>query len=197
MARPTKTSKKLPPIMDVKSADLSESADLAKESRLLKKFRNCPSILNTYGSDVTEEDEGEKLFNVFLEYAQRGTIEDCIKTPRNFELFEQHVRKYTLSVLKGLKYIHDKGFVHCDIKRANIFLVSNDPKDTGFGSYVAKIGDFRLAKRATKNNVVKRSEQIHGTGLYMSPKVSIQNILEPSVDIWALGCSVLQMLTGK
>ncbi|KAL6137366.1 hypothetical protein ACLB2K_062658 [Fragaria x ananassa] len=84
-----------------------------------------------------------------------------------------------------------------DIKPANIFLVSNDPKDTGIGSRVAKIGDFGLAKTAAKDNVMKRSEQIHGTRLYTSPEMSMQNIQEPPADIWALGCSVLQMLTGK
>lgn len=197
LAHPTKPSSKLPPIMAVKSADFSESTELAKESRLLKKFRKCPFILDTYGSELTEDVEGHKLFNVFLEYAQRGTVEDWIKKLRNIGLFEQHVRKYTASLLKGLNCIHDKGFVHCDIKPANIFLVRNGPHDTGFDSHVAKIGDFGLAKRAAKDNVMKRSDNIQGTGLYMSPEVTCQNIQEPPADIWALGCCVLQMLTGK
>ncbi|PRQ51871.1 putative mitogen-activated protein kinase kinase kinase STE-STE11 family [Rosa chinensis] len=196
LASPAKPGSKLPPVMAVKSAMLSESADLVKESRLLKKFKNCPFILDTYGSDVTKDVEGEEWFNVFLEYAQRGTIEDWIQKLKNFGLHELHVRRYTQSLLKGLKYIHGKGFVHCDIKPANVLLVRDGPDDTGFGSYVAKIGDLGLAKRADKYNVMKRSDYINGTELYMSPEVSLHNIQEPPADIWALGCTVLQMLTG-
>lgn len=205
LARPAKPTSNFPSTMAVKSAHFSESTELAKESRLLKKFRDCPYILNTYGSDVTVDTKGEKMFNVFLEYAELGTIDDCIQKLKGFRLLEQQVRKYTESVLKGLKYIHDKGFVHCDIKPANIFLARNIP-DTElclasrfeFGTkFMAKIGDFGLTKRAAKDNVMKRSGIIQGTGMYMSPEVTHDNIQEPPSDIWALGCCVLQMLTGK
>ncbi|XP_004305802.1 PREDICTED: mitogen-activated protein kinase kinase kinase 2-like [Fragaria vesca subsp. vesca] len=197
LACPAKPGSKMPPVMAVKSARLSESADLVKESRLLKKFKNCPFIIDTYGSDVTKDLEGEEeLFNVLLEFAQRGTLEDWIQKLKNLGLHEAHVRRYTQSLLKGLKYMHGKGFVHCDIKPANVLLVREGPDDTGFGSYVAKIGDLGLAKKADKYNLMKRSDYINGTELYMSPEVSLDNVQEPPADIWALGCTVLQTLTG-
>ncbi|XP_050379841.1 mitogen-activated protein kinase kinase kinase 20-like [Argentina anserina] len=196
LACPVKPGSKMPPVMAVKSARVSDCADLVKESRLLKKFKNCPFVIDTYGSDVTKDVAGEELFNLFLELAQRGTVEDWIQRLKNFGLHEMHVRRYTESLLKGLKYIHGKGFVHCDIKPANVLLVRQGPLDTGFGSYVAKIGDLGLTKKADKYSVMNRSDYICGTELYMSPEVSLHGIQEPPADIWALGCTVLQMLTG-
>ncbi|KAL6140546.1 hypothetical protein ACLB2K_058845 [Fragaria x ananassa] len=167
LACPAKPGSKMPPVMAVKSARLSESADLVKESRLLKKFKNCPFIIDTYGSDVTKDlEDEEELFNVLLEFAQRGALEDWIQKLKNVGLHEAHCVK--VLTIPGLVL-----------------------------SYVAKIGDLGLAKKADKYNLLKRSDYINGTELYMSPEVSLDNIQEPPADIWALGCTVLQTLTGK
>ncbi|PQM36718.1 mitogen-activated protein kinase kinase kinase 3-like [Prunus yedoensis var. nudiflora] len=80
------------------------------------------------------------------------------------------------------------GYVHCDLKPENILLVSKT--DAGGSEFVPKIGDLGLAKRIIE-------ERSGGTTLYWSPETVLQNIqLQPS-DIWALGCVVLMMLTGR
>lgn len=73
-----------------------------------------------------------------------------------------------------------KGFVHCDLKPANILLVKDDEKDDDF---VAKIADFGLTKRTRR--------------LYFAPECVLVNYQEQPSDIWALGCIVLSELNHK
>ena len=62
-----------------------------------------------------------------------------------------------------------------------------------FNSYVAKVADFGLAKRQN----VRAASGVRGTPLFFSPEMVRYGIQEAPSDIWALGCSVLMMLTGK
>jgi serine/threonine protein kinase len=103
-------------------------------------------------------------------------------------LTESEVKEFTESILKGLQFIHDKGYVHCDLKPDNILLV---PDMTSHADFVAKIADFGLTKRA--QDMYSRQ----GTAIYWPPETVLSNIQGKPSDIWALGCVVLEMLTGN
>ncbi|XP_008229251.1 PREDICTED: mitogen-activated protein kinase kinase kinase 3-like [Prunus mume] len=176
----------LPSIFAVKSTLYCDALELVRENSLLETFSNCPFIIHRYGEDVTAGIDGNKVFNMFMEYADGGTMRDLINKSGGLPEFQ--VRKYTEVILKGVKHIHEMGYVHCDLKPENILLVSKT--DAGGSEFVPKIGDLGLAKRI----IEKRSG---GTTLYWSPETVLQNIqLQPS-DVWALGCVVLMMLTGR
>ncbi|KAK1363809.1 putative serine/threonine-protein kinase Rad53 [Heracleum sosnowskyi] len=100
---------------------------------------------------------------------------------------EYEVERYTKNILKGLCYIHKKGYVHCDIKHQNVLLV-----EAG-GNYVAKIADLGLAKRA--GNARPKCD-LRGTIMYMSPEMVTSGEQESAADVWALGCLVLEMITA-
>ncbi|BFG25445.1 hypothetical protein CerSpe_117190 [Prunus speciosa] len=176
----------LPSIFAVKSTLYCDALELVRENSLLETFSNCPFIIHRYGDDVTAGVDGNKVFNMFMEYADGGTMRDLINKSGGLPEFQ--VRKYTEAILKGVEHIHEMGYVHCDLKPENILLVSKT--EAGCSEFVPKIGDLGLAKRI----IEKRSG---GTTLYWSPETVLQNIqLQPS-DIWALGCVVLMMLTGR
>ncbi|PQQ00184.1 mitogen-activated protein kinase kinase kinase YODA [Prunus yedoensis var. nudiflora] len=128
-----------------------------------------------------------------MAYADGGTMADLIEKSRGFGLREFQVRKYTESILKGIKYIHERGFVHCDLKPENILLVSDTTGSFGGARFVPKIGDLGLTKKA---NQKWEKPSFGGTPMYLSPEAVVYGIQQPS-DIWALGCVVLQMLTGR
>ncbi|CAI9095170.1 OLC1v1031051C1 [Oldenlandia corymbosa var. corymbosa] len=185
---------KLPPLFAVKSSEFSLSQPLQEERLVLSEFQDCPNIIQCYGSDVTEED-GVIFYNVMLEYAAGGSLLDRIYHSAA-PLLEDEVRKRTRSILKGLSYIHGKGFAHCDIKPSNILLV-----DDGAGSNVAKIADFGLSKSVQKirKKHWRKNSKIdwrtwRRTAAYMA---ILRDEYDFGVDIWGLGCSVFEMLTKR
>ncbi|KAI3699576.1 hypothetical protein L2E82_43979 [Cichorium intybus] len=176
----------LPPLMAVKSCGVSHSASLIHEKLILAELNACPEIIHCFGDSFTVEN-GVKIYNVALEYASGGDLASNLKNSGNFSSSE--VRRYTNSILKGLQFIHRNGFVHCDIKLQNILLVSDDSNAD------VKIADFGLAKKAAGE--LKSKYEIRGTPMYMAPETVVKGEQEPPSDIWALGCLVVEMITGN
>ncbi|XP_059430635.1 mitogen-activated protein kinase kinase kinase 20-like [Corylus avellana] len=180
----------LPSAMAVKSAEVSVSASLQKEKEVLDNLKGCPYVIGCFGEEITTQDDGEMVYNLLLEYASGGTLADLIEKSDGCGLPESDVKRYTKSILKGLCHIHDCGYVHCDLKPANVLLVPT------VCNCVAKIGDFGLAKRSAQSKQ-RRIDRLRGTPLYLAPETVIESVQELPSDIWALGCVVCEMLTAK
>lgn len=182
LAKPTNQTSHFPPLIAIKSSPIvqpTSTASLMNEFNILNELQNCPEIVTCYGDCFTCEN-GQKLYNIVLEYAAGGSLADKV----NSKVPETNVRKYVKSVLKGLQFIHRKGFVHCDIKLQNILLFSSDN---------VKIADFGLAKTTGFNS----EYEVRGTPMYMAPETVIGGEQGPESDIWAVGCLVSEMITGK
>ncbi|KAG2242985.1 hypothetical protein Bca4012_015759 [Brassica carinata] len=171
-----------PPLIAVKSSGVVCSAALRSERDVLYDLRDCPEIVRSFGEATTVEN-GEEVHNLFLEYASGGNLSDRVKNSGE-ALPECEVRRFTRSIVRGLRHAHAKGFAHCDVKLENVLVF-------GDGDTV-KISDFGLAKR--RGEVVA---EIRGTPLYMSPEAVNHGEFESPGDIWALGCSVVEMSSGK
>uniref|UniRef100_A0A1J3FRK5 Serine/threonine-protein kinase BCK1/SLK1/SSP31 n=1 Tax=Noccaea caerulescens TaxID=107243 RepID=A0A1J3FRK5_NOCCA len=182
-------SGEFPPFVAVKSADSYGAASLANEKSVLDKLGDdCNEIVRCYGEDRTFEN-GEEMHSLFLEYASRGSLANNLKTLNGEGLPESSVRRHTGSVLRGLRHIHAKGFAHCDLKLGNILL---------FGDGSVKIADFGLAKRTGEVTASNDDGlQIRGTPLYMAPESVNDNEYGSEADVWALGCAVVEMFSGK
>ncbi|CAI9264437.1 unnamed protein product [Lactuca saligna] len=190
LAKPTSQNSRFPPLMAVKACGASQSDSLKKERMILDELKDCPEILKCYGDCFTIEN-GERLYNIALEFASGGSLADRVKNSDNLRLPESDVRRYTNSVLKGLQFVHRNGFVHCDIKLQNILLFAGDEKDD------VKIADFGLAKKVAEESNSKSKHEIRGTPMYMAPETVVSGEQGPASDIWAVGCLVLEMFTGK
>ncbi|GFZ17261.1 hypothetical protein Acr_26g0005310 [Actinidia rufa] len=166
-----------------------------KEREALSNIGRCPNIIQCFGDEITTGENGEMVYNLLLEFGSGGTLADLIKRSGGSGLSESEVRYYARSILRGIHHIHELGYVHCDLKPENILLV---PNKNGVGAkFKVKIGDFGLAKRAKQNKKRKLYPYWRGTPMYLSPEVVTDCIQEPPLDIWALGCIVLEMVTGK
>ncbi|KAF1890810.1 hypothetical protein Lal_00043108 [Lupinus albus] len=165
-------------VFAVKSAEFQYSEFLKKEKEILS-ILICPQIVSYQGFDVTFEN-GAHYYNLFMEYAPLGTLSDAVRNRKGIE--EAVVRSYTRQILEGLNYLHANGIVHCDVKGQNVLLT-----DQG-----AKIADFGCAKR-----IGELAAPVAGTPAFMAPEVARGEEQGFPADVWALGCTVLEMITGK
>ncbi|KAI3727131.1 hypothetical protein L1987_66940 [Smallanthus sonchifolius] len=182
-----------PPIMAVKSAEVSASGSIQKEKEVMDNIRGCPNVIRCFGEETTNGENGQMVYNLLLEYGSGGTLAHLIRNSNGKGLPEIDVRRYARSILRGLSHIHKLGYVHCDLKPENVLLVSNCRN----GGFVAKIGDLGLAKRVNRVKKNKLGPYWRGTPMYLSPEAVINGVQEQPADIWAVGCIVFQMLTGK
>lgn len=171
-----------PPLMAVKSSGVVCSGALMNERDVLDDLGECSEIVRCFGEGRTVEN-GEEIYNLFLEYASGGNLANRIKNSGE-ALPEFEVRRFTRSIVKGLCHIHGNGFSHCDLKLENVLV---------FGDGDVKISDFGLAKRRSDEICV----EIRGTPLYMAPECVNHGDFGTPADIWALGCSVVEMSSGK
>ncbi|XP_073294340.1 mitogen-activated protein kinase kinase kinase 20-like [Primulina huaijiensis] len=182
--------------MAVKSAEVSVSGSIQKERVVLSNVKGCPNVIKCFGEETTTGDNGMMVYNLLLEYGSGGTLAQRIKKSGSGGLPEFEARVYARCILRGLKHIHGIGYVHCDLKPDNIFLLPSFRRE-GNTEFRAKIGDFGLAKRVKQNKKRKLGPYWRGTPMYLSPEAVMDNVQEAPSDIWAVGCIVLEMLTGK
>ncbi|KAK7399199.1 hypothetical protein VNO78_10377 [Psophocarpus tetragonolobus] len=161
---------------DAKSRESAQQ--LGQEIAMLSRLRH-PNIVQYYGSETVND----KLY-VYLEYVSGGSIYKLVK--EYGQLGEIAIRNYTRQILLGLAYLHAKNTVHRDIKGANILV---DP------SGQIKLADFGMAKHISGSSC---PFSFKGSPYWMAPEV-IKNSsgCNLMVDIWSLGCTVLEMATTK
>eukprot|EP00462_Mataza_sp_D1_P027914 CAMPEP_0175177460 /NCGR_PEP_ID=MMETSP0087-20121206/34404_1 /TAXON_ID=136419 /ORGANISM="Unknown Unknown, Strain D1" /LENGTH=427 /DNA_ID=CAMNT_0016469451 /DNA_START=12 /DNA_END=1291 /DNA_ORIENTATION=+ len=158
---------------------------IKNEINLLRsvKNENVVKYLGTHMTHPTLNFAGK--LSVFLEFVPGGSIASLIYHFGPFE--ESLVRAYTKQILHGLRYLHKKGIVHRDIKGGNILV-----DQTG----VCKLADFG-ASMSIKDLLLQESPSVQGTVSWMAPEVLKQEPHDTKVDVWSLGCTVVEMLSGR
>ena len=140
-------------------------------------------------------EESEEIMALVMELVPGNTL-DTIIQPR---MRPAHALAIARQICEALEAAHEKGIVHRDLKPANI-------KVTPDG--VVKVLDFGLAKAPADEFVngahqpAGRSEGtnqgvILGTAAYMSPEQARGEPVDKRTDIWAFGCVLYEMLTGR
>lgn len=157
-------------------------AALKSEIDTLKDLDH-PNIVSYLGFEETP-----KFLHLFLEYVPGGSIASVLRKYGKLE--EATIKFFVNQVLSGLSYLHERGVLHRDLKGDNL-LVSLDG--------TVKISDFGTVRRSDDiyNNVEGMSLQ--GSVFWMAPEVVSlsKKGYSAKVDIWSLGCVVLEMFAGR
>jgi len=123
----------------------------------------------------------ESLY-IILEFCENGSLHSICK---NFGKFpEPLVALYMSQVLQGLRYLHEQGVIHRDIKGANILTTKEG---------LVKLADFGVA---TKQSGLDQSSVV-GTPYWMAPEVIELSGATTAADIWSVGCTVIELIDGK
>lgn len=128
--------------------------------------------------------------SIFMEWMPGGSLQDLLRQrPRSSRgLEERLVRRISRETIEGLHYLHSRRVLHRDVKPGNILLTSTgDVKLSDFGTAHA----FR---DELSNTLEVRS--VSGTIPYMAPE-TVHGTYSPASDIWAMGCTVVELLTGR
>ncbi|KAK0649380.1 hypothetical protein B0T16DRAFT_130074 [Cercophora newfieldiana] len=130
----------------------------------------------------------ETSISIFLEYISGGSIGSCLRKHGKFE--EPVVASLTRQTLSGLAYLHREGILHRDLKADNILL---DVDGT------CKISDFGISKKTDNIYGNDKTNSMQGSVFWMAPEVirSQGEGYSAKVDIWSLGCVVLEMFAGR
>ncbi|XP_038694846.1 serine/threonine-protein kinase 24-like [Tripterygium wilfordii] len=176
------SSRLLPPVFAVKSAEILFSATLENELEVFNHLQSFPHIISCFGRELTVTDNGETVYNLLMEYVSGGSLADHIK--KSGRLPVEQIKNYTRQLRLGLAHIHESGYVHCDIKPDNVLLAPSGD------DFVAKIADFGLAKRRER-----KFSHVKGTSSYLAPECVVNGVQDCGSDIWAVGCVVYEMLT--
>jgi len=172
--------------------DPERLARFQREAKLLAAL-NHPNIAAIYG---LEESDGIRF--IVLELVDGQTLaERLAKGPRPIE----EALEICYQVAEGLEAAHEKGIVHRDLKPANVKITPEGKvKILDFGLAKAFEGETPVAdisQSPTLTEEMTKSGVILGTAAYMSPEQARGKQVDRRADVWALGCLLFELLTGK
>ncbi len=184
---------------------------------LAPKFATDPEFINrftreayaaaqlTHHNVVQIHDIGEaRQTNFFsMEFVEGQSLADVIKSEGAID--PEIAAGYTLQAARGLKFAHDHGMIHRDVKPENLLL-----NEQG----VVKVADLGLVKRAGTKDAANspravgmpgaadmRTTEAHvffGTPFYMAPEQAKDAAnVDARADIYSLGCTLYALLTGR
>ncbi|SEG05202.1 serine/threonine protein kinase [Butyrivibrio sp. Su6] len=137
-----------------------------------------PNIVNVY--DVGDEDG---VNYIVMELVDGITLKKYIE--KKARLSVKEAVSIAIQVAMGLEAAHNNNIIHRDIKPQNI-MISKDGK--------VKVTDFGIAKAATSNTI---TSNVMGSVHYTSPEQARGGYSDAKSDIYSLGITLFEMLTGR
>ena len=165
--------------------------ELVKNEEIRKRFKNEASMLahlqhpNIVGLiDYVEQEDG--LF-LIMEYVDGQDLDELVKAQQSPITIER-AKKLMTQILEAFKYAHQNGIIHRDVKPSNVLITADDQ---------IKVLDFGIAKLVgdTQHHLTKTGTQI-GTVYYMSPEQVKGKELDQRSDIYSLGVTFYELLSG-
>ncbi|KAJ1961347.1 Protein kinase of the Mitotic Exit Network [Dipsacomyces acuminosporus] len=164
-------------IKQIRTDDFATSDELENARQEIDMLRNLhhPNIVKYIGYEQTEHE-----LDIILEYCEGGSLQSILRKFRKFP--ENLVGVYVAQILQGLSYLHLNAVVHRDIKPGNLLSTKEG---------IVKLADFGVARFQDGQGTVV------GSPYWIAPEVIRLNGATSASDIWSLGCTIIQLVSGK
>jgi serine/threonine protein kinase len=181
-----------------------EEKALQAEIDLFKHLKHRHIVNYIEAVDAPESE----FLDIVMEYVEGGSLYSIVQSIRrsqkksperrdsiSMDLAPAHVFSETVvasfiaQVIHGLRYLHRQGVVHRDIKGANILVTKSSQ---------VKLADFGVAstKRGSEIGASSTMLDVAGTPYWMAPEIISLEGCSTASDIWSVGCTVIELLTG-
>ena len=165
------------------AADRESIADLKHEFEVAKNLDH-ENVIHVYEVDITR-----KVPYLVLELSHGKNLKLILRNRTTW--IAHHLPQVIGPMVDGLCYLHDQGWLHCDVKPDN-FLVDDDLE--------VKLIDFSITRRRARGlgKIFGRMfNKVQGTRSYMSPEQIRGKLLNVQSDIYGLGCTLFELLANK
>ncbi|PYR67992.1 MAG: hypothetical protein DMF88_10960, partial [Acidobacteria bacterium] len=173
--------------------------DIDRIRRFQQEAETLAALTHPNIAAIHALEEANAIRFLVLEFVEGDTLADRLKQGA---LFPREATRLALQICGALSAAHDRGIVHRDLKPANIKIAPDGQvklldfglaRMFGDGSPTA-LGDLSHSPTIT---AASAGHVIAGTAAYMSPQQARGRPIDKRADMWALGCVLYEMLTGK
>jgi eukaryotic-like serine/threonine-protein kinase len=170
----------------------------AKDDDALARFRreagaaaisHHPNVITIH--DFGETDDGNVPAFIVMEFVRGTPLRDLLQSEDHFPV--ERARRLMRVICAGVGAAHRQGLVHRDLKPENILVVAPDD-DSEFES--VRVVDFGFAKLMTDVDAGPTGTVV-GTLFYMSPEQCLGQPLDSRSDVYSLGATFYEMLSGR
>jgi hypothetical protein len=168
----------------IKTEGLDESGvqRVQHEARAMGRLGDHPNIVAVY--DVSEE--GSQLY-IVAQYMPGGDLQQRLRDVDGHRLEVDEALRLAEDVCVALEHAHERSVVHRDVKPGNVWLDAEGR---------ARLGDFGLARAADRTRITQQGMMV-GTAAYMAPEQALGGSATPRSDLYSLGATLYEMLTGR
>ncbi len=171
-------------LLDRYSADKEQVAILQWEHSVAEKFDH-PLLI---GIKEFGWNRRPRIPFLAMEWFPAPNVKMLIN--KGYDAYAEHLEMIISGMLGSIMYLHEQGWVHRDIKPDNFLFAPEE----GF-----RLIDFALAKKIPKGvgKILAMRQKVQGTASYMSPEQIRGQVPDPRSDIYSLGCTFYELLTGR
>ncbi len=169
-------------VIRTEGLDADGMSRVRREAQAMGRLGDHPNIVTVFD---TGEDAGQPY--IVSQYMAGGDLAAMLQARADHRLSIDEAVRIASQVCAGLEHAHARGIVHRDLKPGNIWF-----DDAG----VAQIGDFGLAMALDRSRLTVAGMMV-GTASYMPPEQAMGGETTSVSDLYALGCVLYEMVTGR